>query len=232
MKTYDKNQFEAESKKLKYDSALKELFGDDLCLIFENFTPVVAYKTPREQALKKSFSMVPIWYLQFLISESPTKIVDIGCGANIFKSVIKKLYQIPVYGIDPDRDNPSVDEFDVFDEGFSQGHTDAYESVFSIDALHFVPLSELTTVVKQFHNIVAPGGRGFLSLNSARLIERTDPEWLLKTFNSTTPTPLQIQDHVYKQLHTTNIDFLVLDLLIDINPNDYMDGNIRLVFKK
>jgi hypothetical protein len=232
MKTYNKDQFEAESKRLQYDVALKELFGNDLFLIFENFTYRSAYKTAREHALKKSFSMVPLWYLQFLISESPSRIVDIGCGANIFKSVIKKLYQIPVHGIDPEHENPDADECDVFDEVFSQGHTGAYESVFSIDALHFVPLSYLTNIVTQFHNIIAPGGSGFLTLNSARMVECSCPDWLLQTFNSPQPTPLQIQDYVRNQLHSIGIEFLVLDLLITTHPDEYMDGNIRMVFKK
>ena len=234
MKNFQADQFKQEVKQLQYDVALKELFGDDLILTYGEFLHNVAPEnsTPRKDYIARKFSMVPVWYLQFLVDASPSRIVDIGCGSNFFKPVIAKLYGIPVHGIDPDSTNKDADEINYFDSDFSKGHTDAYESVFSIDALHFVPLTGLTTVIKDFYNIVAPGGCGFLALNSARMIERTEHNWLLHNFNSIDPAPLQIQEYVRSQLSTLDIDFLVIDLLIDKVRDEYMDGNIRMVFKK
>jgi len=84
----------------------------------------------------------------------------------------------------------------------------------------------------EFYNIVAKGGRGFLALNSARMLERSNSEWLLSTFETSTPSSLQVQEYVYNQLSTLDIDFIVIDLLITEQPNEVMDGNIRMVFKK
>jgi len=234
MKHFQADQFKQEVEQLQYDVAIKELFGNDLTLTYGEFERRLhqKYVTPRKEYITRKFSMVPLWYLQFLVDASPSRIVDLGCGENFFKPVIAKLHGIPVHGIDPTPDNTDADEFDYFDVDFSKGHPNAYESVFSINALHFVPLNEMTTVINNFYNIVAPNGRGFLALNSARMVERTKHDWLLDKFNNSEPTPLQIQEYVRDQLSTLDIDFLVIDLLIDKISNEYMDGNIRMVFKK
>ena len=241
MKTFQADQFKQEVEQLQYDVAVKELFGNDVILTYD-FGEFQYYRprpnagpwlyTPRKNAMLRRFSMVPLWYLQFLVDASPSRMVDIGCGSNFFKPVIAKLHGIPVHGIDPTPNNTDADEFGYFDSDFSKRHTNAYESVFSIAALHMVPLSELTTVVNNFYNIVASKGRGFLTLNSARMVDRTNHDWLLDKFNNIDPTPLQIQEYVRDQLSTLDIDFLVIDLLIDKFSEENMDGNIRMVFKK
>jgi hypothetical protein len=228
MNTYDSSEFEQHSKKLKYDLAMQELFGEDVVLNYEFYK----FDTPRKTALAKNFSMIPLWYLQFLVDDFPARIVDIGCGDNILKLVIKKLYNLNCYGIDPTPGNQAADEFDFFDSKFSQGHTEAYKSVFSINALHFVPLASLSNQIKEFHNVVAPGGVGFLALNSARMLELSDQKWLVDVFGTDRPEPLQVQNYVSAELAALDIDFLVKDLIIVQVPDEYMDGNIRLVFKK
>jgi hypothetical protein len=227
---FDSNWFEKESKRLKYDVAVREVFGSDVILTY-TFKQNFLY-TPREYQLAKRFSMIPLWYLSFLASEHPTTIVDVGCGANLFKPLIKKIYNIDCYGIDPTPENHAADEFDIFDAEFSQGHSEVYESAFSINALHFVPLFQFSTRVIEFYNIIAKGGRGFLALNSARMVDCTEPQWLLDTFGKSTPDPLQVQEYVLDQLSMLDIDFVVTDLLISKYPNEFMDGNIRMVFKK
>ena len=230
MITFDSKWFEEESKRLTYDVAVREVFGNDVLLTYS--FKCRSLQTPRKDQLTKKFSMIPLWYLDFLTSVKPTKIVDIGCGGNFFKPLIKKIYNIDCHGIDPTPENHAADEFDFFDAEFSQGHTEVYQSAFSINALHFVPLHQLTTRVNEFYNIIAKGGRGFLALNSARMLEYTSSEWLSTTFGKTDPDPLQVQEYVYNQLSTLDIDFILTDLLITECPDEYMDGNIRMVFKK
>jgi hypothetical protein len=228
MKTFNKNIFKKDAERLGYEDAIIELFGNDVVMMYD--FSMVHETTSRVNMLTKKFSMIPLWYLQFLIDKSPAKIVDVGCGGNLFKPVIKKLFDIPVHGIDPR--NPAADEVDFFDSDFSQGHTKQYESAFSINALHFIPLLDLTKVVREFYNIIAIGGRGFLALNSARMVEKTKSDWFLQVFNCIKPTPKQIQDYIRDQLYTLDIDFLVTDLLIVDHPDDFLDGNIRMVFNK
>ena len=229
MKTFSSDDFEKESKSLRHDLAIKEIFGND---VIPTYVHNSYRATPRENALIRKFSMVPLWYLQFLADAGPSRIVDIGCGGNLFKPVIEKLYGTPCHGIDPTPENHNADEFDIFDADFSQGHCDFYESAFSINALHFIPLSHLADRINEFYNVIAPGGMGFLALNAARMVERTQPEWLLHTFDTMEPTPAQIQKYVSEQLSTLSIEFTVADLLIVNCPDEFMDGNIRLVFKK
>lgn len=229
MNKFNSEWFKEESKRLKYDVSVREVFGNDVVL---TYTRDEFLRTPREDRLTKKFSMVPLWYLNFLAVAAPTKIVDIGCGGNLFKPLIKKIYNIDCHGIDPTPENDAADEFDLFDSDFSQGHDGAYQSAFSINALHFVPLNQLLSRVNEFYKIIAKGGRGFLALNSARMLERTDSQWVLDTFKTADPAPVQLQEYVLKQLNTLGIDFIVLDVLIIENPNEGMDGNIRMVFKK
>jgi trans-aconitate methyltransferase len=209
-----------------YDTALREIFGSDLVLDYQ----YSSYKTPRENSVNKKLSVTPLWYLQFLANESPTQIVDIGCGGNFFKSILKKLFDIEVHGIDPYSND--ADEIALFDSDFSRKNTNKYSSVFSINALHYVPLASLSNRIKEFHNVVAPGGYGFLALNSARMLEFSDQKWLVDMFDTNLPEPLQVQNYVSNELVALDIDFLVKDLIIVQTPDEYMDGNIRLVFKK
>jgi hypothetical protein len=64
------------------------------------------------------------------------------------------------------------------------------------------------------------------------MVDCTEPQWLLDTFGKSTPDPLQVQEYVLDQLSMLDIDFVVTDLLISKYPNEFMDGNIRMVFKK
>ena len=228
MKHFQATEFKQEFERLKFDAVIKQIFGDETVVTYD----LIRYGTPRQNFILKKFSAIPFWYLQFLIEKMPARIVDIGCGGNLFKSIIEKIYNIPVYGIDPRPGNPNADEFNFFNSEFSQQHTNAYESVFSINALHFVPLFEFTKIVKEFYNIVSPGGTGFLSLNSARMIDNTPSQWLLSTFNTVMPSPEQIQDYIQNEISNIDIDFVVIDLLITEHRDEYMDGNIRMVFNK
>lgn len=230
MKNFNTFEFEKAAKQLNLDGAVKEIFGNDVVLYYDRWWPSMLL--PRKLALTKKFSMVPLWYLQFLADINPEKIVDIGCGANLFKPVIEKIYNCECYGIDPDRDNTFANEVGFFDADFSKIHTEDYLCAFSINALHFLPLSDMTKRIEEFYNVIAKGGRGFLALNSARMLERTDPQWLVDTFDTKMPTAVQVQDYVQKQLSTLDINFIVIDLLITEVSDEFMDGNIRMVFKK
>ena len=47
-----------------------------------------------------------------------------------------------VHGIDPTPGNLQADENDYFDEQFSNNHVNSYESVFSINSIHYVSLKD------------------------------------------------------------------------------------------
>jgi hypothetical protein len=238
MISFNPATFKKEIESLHYNNILTELHGSDLVITYgEKYQTI----TPRERALSKKFSVVPLWYLKFLIDANPSTIVDLGCGNNLFKPVIERLHGISVHGIDPDPNNLAADETGFFDSTFCNNRLNLYESVFSINAIHFVSLQDLAKRIKEFYSIVAPGGHGFLAFNTARMIEMSNSQWLIDQFGTDqwahknikdiAPSIL-VEEYVRDQLTQIDIDFIVSDLLISDYPDEYMDGNVRLVFKK
>jgi hypothetical protein len=232
MMTYRAQQFKDQMIELGYEDKIKKIFGDDTLLSYDQNWASKS-RTPRERWILKQFSVVSLWYLNFLIEQRPTTIVDIGCGANLFKPVIKTIFDIDIYGIDPEINNAAADELDFFDSDFSKGHANMYKSAFSINALHFIPISDFSKRVNEFYNVISPGGWGFLSLNSQRMINNgSDNQCKIDIFGVENPTPNQIEEYVINELNVLDIDFIVKDILINKVQDEYMDGNIRLVFKK
>jgi hypothetical protein len=216
----------------------KDKFLSGAILRFDSFftfdtlvTPFMdnVLSTPRLVALESdtSFSVAPLYYLDFLLEKNPTSIIDIGCGANIFKRIIPC-----VHGIDPIPDNSAADEIGSFDNEFSQAHKDEYESVFSINAIHFISLIDFEKRMLEFINIVKPGGRGFVTFNVTRMLERTSKEEFQQLFGDTVVDIQTITDYVRDVIQNISVKFLVIDLYIDKEMNEIMNGNIRLVFEK
>jgi len=188
--------------------------------------------TIRLAALKFScFSIAPLYYLDFLLEKNPNKIIDVGCGANLFKRIIPR-----IHGIDPALNNPYADEVGSFDSEFSQNHKDEYESVFAINSMQFISLIDFEKRILEFINIVKPGGRGFITFNIARMLECTSFEQRQKLFNIQTIDPQIITDYVNSKINrikqNTTTKFLVVDLFIDKEIDECMNGNVRLVFEK
>jgi hypothetical protein len=96
--------------------------------------------------------------------------------------------------------------------------------VFSINALHFRPLSNLRLIYEEFISMVKPGGRGFLSVNMQRMLEREQVSSMQKNQNI-------LDQYVRKQLDNLPCTYLIFD--VNLNPLDeWLDGNIRLVFER
>lgn len=228
MNHFDQNYFQNEIKISKHDEMLHELFGNEVDLTYHGYT---LNPTPRQYLLAANkFSMVSLYYLKFLVDANPKLIIDIGCGGNLFKPVLNKLYGISVHGIDPI--NEHADEQGYFDINFSKAHTDQYASVFSICALHFCTLKDLTNVVSYFYNTIAVGGRGYLSLNAARMLDKSDSNWLCNEFGSKMPKATQLENWINEQLLSLKIKYTLIDLFVDQQLDEYVDGNIRILFEK
>lgn len=187
--------------------------------------------TPRQLAAtgENRFSVVSFYYLQSLLEKNPEHIYDLGCGWNIFKKYIPNIIGIGAeYPTGPDFHG---DIHDFVDEGFVTGHQNYFESVFSINALHYHPLDKMQQIFENFLSMIQPGGRGFLAINLMRLVERTDPETMLLLFNTVTPSENQYVNYIKNSLNFLNCKFLIVD--IDLSTMDEsMDGNIRIVIEK
>ena len=78
--------------------------------------------------------------------------------------------------------------------------------------------------------MVRPGGRGFLSLNLMRMVELSSVKFLEKSFG-TNRTSIDYEQYVLSVLEKINIGYLIVDVDC-LTLDEYMDGNIRLVFEK
>ena len=181
--------------------------------------------TPRLELLTRVIPCVSFYYLDYLVEVCPTVIGDIGCGVNFFKNIIPGIVGIDGY-------SDCADVIDIFDNDFSIGHTNYFDCAFSIDALHFVPISDFYDRITKFANIIKPGGRGYIAMNVARLLDFTSDAEKIKIFNTKTPTPTQLATYVDQQIKKITLQLLVVDNLILDCYDEYIDGNIRIVFEK
>lgn len=171
--------------------------------------------------------MVPFYYLEKLLEKDPANIYDLGCGWNIFKKYIPT-----IIGVSPTHNQDNyADIHDLVDDEYIKKHTNFFDSVFSINALHFTSLENLEEVVTGFVSMIKPSGRGFLSLNLMRMIEHSSIEFLEKSIG-TTRTSIDYEQYVRSVLEKINIGYLIVDVDFSKTLNDYMDGNIRLVIDK
>lgn len=182
--------------------------------------------TPREIYAKKVVFLAPFYYLQFLTELNPSKIYDIGCGMNYFKKFIPS-----VIGIDAEINNGKIigDIYAQFDERFVLKNK--FDSAFSINSLHFIPITQLRQRILDFVRVINTGGRGFLTLNSHRLIENS----LRNEQKLVFPDGVTLEQlNRYVRTQFDNIEDIKI-LCLDIDPDfidDWMNGNIRLVFEK
>jgi hypothetical protein len=239
---YNQAQFEETFKSTELYTRLKEDFD---VLIFDKHFPIATihlnqltvreiWGSPsaaptnskfEETVTRNTFqtycTMVPFYYIDFLMQQQPNEIYDLGCGWNLFKRYF------PVIGIGAENTDNEVKHWDLHDfvdDVFIAGHQNYYDSVFSICALHFHPLSTIRKVVCDFYSMIAPGGRGWLSLNSQRMVDYD------KKFQNSTPS--EVQEYVNTQLKDLPGKILAQDVDVIGCSDNHMDGNIQIVFEK
>lgn len=222
---YNEEHCRTYCEQLEFFNQIKSDFD---CLYWKkNFISI----TPRERFGRQltRFSMVPFYYLEKLLEINPINIYDLGCGWNIFKRYIPNVIGVsPTHNLDN-----HADIHDQIDDDYINMHQNYFESVFSICALHFIPLSKLEETVSGFASMVKPNGqgRGFLTLNMLRMIERTPHEFLKKHINAD-PTAHDYEQYVRSILEKIDINYLILDVDFSQSMDEYMDGNIRIVFDR
>jgi len=216
---YNSEKFQTE---FKNDPIYHRLINDFEHLVFDWAWPFCV-GTPREEAGRPSyFSVVPFYYLKFLVDQNPQTIYDLGCGWNIFKKYIPNIFGIAC-------EPPNVaynygDSTDFVDDDYVKNHQNYFESVFAINSLHFHPLSQLPKIITDFTSMIAPDGHGFLALNLARMKER-DVKFIAYTDSA-------IENFVRTSIPVIpNIEYQVVDIDLSI-PNEFMNGNIRIVCHK
>ena len=198
----------------KYDDVYFERFPD--------------HGTLRQQWAISRTSAIPFYYINWIQQCKPQKVYDLGCGWNFFKQ-----YYDNIVGIDsqsPTNINYRADIHAYIDDDWFAEYKNSFEAVFSICSLHGYPLSEIKDNVLKFHSLLKSGGRGWLSLNALRLVQKD----------------LQFQN-VHKKVIDDFIHYTLADLpdLASLHTNIFfpaergteleheaMDGNIHILFDK
>lgn len=224
---YNQEEFEEQFSKTEMFDKIKKDFNT---LVWDKHTmPFNIYPTLRQALGTKICTMTSFYYLQFLLEKNPESIFDIGCGWNMFKKYIPQ-----IVGISPDvEDDPHYygDSHDFFDPNFVMYNEGQFESAMSICSLHYSPLSQIKEVVESFVSIVSPGGRGYIALDLAPMLQREDADVLEGLFGTPDPSYYEVDDYVRDQLSDLPCKYLVFDL----DSMEYMnelDGTVRIVFEK
>jgi hypothetical protein len=228
--SYNEIQFQ---KKFELTKLYQSLASDFSHITWDSHCDIYKMFTPRQflgDTSKNICSAVPFYYLEYLLESSPTQIHDLGCGWNMFKKYIPNI--IGVGEEDPAASNYYGDEPGRVDQDYIDAHQNYFESVFSINALHFIPLESMRQRVIDFISMIAPGGRGFITLNLLRMIDRSSDDFLINTFGTLRPTNQQFDTYVRNSLTNLPCKCLVFDVDVLESLNDVMEGNIRLVLEK
>ena len=162
----------------------------------------------------RMLSVVPYYYLEYLLKHSPEHIYDIGCGNNIFKKHIPN-----VIGIDPTYEEADIKDF--VDDDYVAGHQNYFESMFAINSIHFFPLKHIREKINRIITMIKPGGRCFMTLNVQRMLERD----IDSVYDN-------IEQFIRKQLYQMDFEYEVFDVNVNTlneTVNEYLDGNVRMV---
>jgi hypothetical protein len=220
VKPYNQDEFKIEFTKTPLYARIQNDFDK---LIWNYDCIDFAYSTPRQKwgdknLQKTRFSMGIFYYLSFLTEKNPKNIYDIGCGWNIYKKYIPSIIGIGA----EDGEGFFGDIQDRVDDDFIKEHQNYFESAFSICALHFCPMSDIRKRVLDFASMIKPSGRGLVTFNAARMMER----------DLTIRLPKQeLELWIRQQL--SNLPFTVLQFDMNLDKmNSGIDGNIRLVLEK
>jgi hypothetical protein len=228
-------------EKFKTTSIYQQLVEEyDIISCTNNIRPIFnsnELPTPREMFGNSNcrptiFSIVPFYFLDFLLEKSESTIYDIGCGWNIFKKYVPQIIGIG-------SEDPKIRSF----HGDIHGRLDLtgklitkdniisgqVNSAFSINAIHFYPIEKIFERFMQFTNTISNGGRGFVTFNIKRMIETSS---LMNALPEMDIYKLDQYIRLEFAKIPTNIEILVFDLDIFTELDNFIDGNLRIVFAK
>jgi hypothetical protein len=221
LNTYNQKEFEKTFPKTEIYQQLTKDF--DVVCFHENYNYDTVKGTPREWYGSKNkrtiFSVIPFYYIEFLTKHNPDKIYDIGCGWNIFKKYIPNI--VGISGENVGSIDYYGDEHGFVDDVYIQEHQKYFESAFSINALHYVHLTNLRQHVINIVSMIKPNGRLFLSLNVARMLEIDS--------NFKGQHPEKIKTWLREQLDNMPFIYEVFEITYPHKQDDWMNGNIRMV---
>ena len=241
LNAYNEEQF---FKEFTTTEIYQQLSQDYPKIYFDNTTPYIQSPTPRqrlaESFVESGFSAVSFYYLEYLTRHNPDVIYDLGCGANYFKRYIPNIMGIG--NEPPDSMFFRGDISGQFDQQWVEENQGKIASIFSICALHFIPITQMRQQVLDLASTLIPGGRAYIALNTSRMCELMrynlpPDQW---PFDQTADVA-KVDQYIREQLSDMPFTYEVFD--VDITESghrnlryDYreqfdnvIDGNIRIV---
>ena len=166
-------------------------------------------KIHRSEIEEKSIFLYSMFfYLEFLLENNPKVIADVGCGNNNLKKYIPQ-----IVGIDH---TIHADVQAWLDANFIKDNYEKFDAAFSINALHFVSLKDFASRINEFASIIKPGGRGFITFNLIRMLERTLPHEYAQLFDLSKPvTAKDYTNYIEAELKKIKYNILVKDILFE-----------------
>ena len=190
--------------------------------------------TSREFHFNRYFAMSTFYYIWHILQHRPDKVVDLGCGGNLFCDLVPG-----IIGIDPYHPNANINDF--VDEDFVRGHQAQFDSAMAINSLHFCGLDQFGQTLEDFYSMLRPGGMGFITFGLGVMVDHTsDAAWhdiFHQDANHTTAS--SVITWVDQQLRNLACDLHVVDQYYfnhldigDVVLSNPVDGNIRIVMRR
>lgn len=199
----------------------KSLCKDFTEIVFsDNLDYYSRIETPRQKLGVSRFSAVPFYFLEYLTKHNPVEIYDLGCGWNAFKKYIPNIIGV---GAEDNKNYFFGDILDYVNKDYILRHQNFFDSVFSICALHFIPLSNIRERVVDFVSMIKPNGHGFLAMNLQRMIDHD------QSFRDRSLQDIEV--FVRTELYDIPAEYQVFDLNFS-TVDQWLDGNIRMVVHK
>jgi hypothetical protein len=173
--------------------------------------------TPREYNLfvARKIHLDTFYYVDYIRKNTVGEIYDIGCGSNAFKYFFED-----VIGIDSN--NPNADFQREFNSDFVQENQKKLPGAFAINSLHYIPVMEFKNRLRNFASCIKPGGFGYITFNIERILAWTP----------VSDVPADLHTYIESEILDSGLNILQYDLFdVNLNGNNGLDGNIRVLFK-
>jgi hypothetical protein len=246
--SYDEKKFK---QKFESSSLYEKVYQDHDLILYQDNLDIFEYKnilkpipdsnlfvkkdfciTPRRWLSLSLFDAVAFYYLKYLTDLNPSKIYDIGCGSNVFKKYIPNIIGVDISDAKNTWIKNTIDVYDdsLLDNSFYQKNFEKFESAFSICSMHFYSLLDIRKRVLQFSSLISKGGRGYLSLNAARMLENSMNVEEITNISESSINKVDL--FIRKQLYNLPFKIEVFDCVVKKQFDNYLNGNIRIVFTK
>ena len=230
---FDKKQWQDSIRTKPYWPVLKQMQEQGYKLDHNALYRGDSFKTltPRERYFYPTFHTNSLYYIDAVQAQKPQQVFDIGCGMNVWK----KFYD-NIIGVDPQ--DPRADirlDFDRFKQAYIESAYGLVDSCISIGTMNmFVSIKHLLQNLCEFIKCTKIGYRGYVTINLCGMMSRGTPkEHKEELFGVSNPDAEQVSKYcnaIVEEL--PGISIIIYDNFITDKFNEYMDGNLRLVFER